>query len=355
MLSLQIVKQHFVVSALAIILAYPMFSASAESREPNLPKAIVEEQVSFSNVAAGLRLAGAVTRPRDGDTYSTILLVSGSGPQDRHGTVAGKKMFRTAARAFAESGFLVLGYDDRGVGRSEGDTYGTTVDAASDAEAAVKYLKTRKDVRRDRIGIIGHSEGGLIGPILSIRRDDVAFLVLLAGPTLHGAKILRDQIKAILVAAGGSMSEAASNDARVARMINAAKSDDNRQIALVAEQLRTELKETAAWSKAQIQFFSSRWTRFFLSYDPQPSLLALRTPVLALYGEHDLQVSARTNAHGAEAALVSNSDATVLVLKNHNHLFQVTDDGSPDLYRNLGQAPSDQVIDIIVRWLSERF
>ena len=171
---------------------------------PKKPYPYPAEDVTFENKTAGIKLAGTLTLPKGDGPFPAVVLISGSGAQDRDETLFGHKPFLVIADHFARNGIAVLRFDDRGVGKSGGKQEGaTSADFATDAHAAVKYLQGRKEIDPKRIGLMGHSEGGLIAPMVAADHpDDVGFIVLLAGPGLPGDEVLRSQLEAILKASG---------------------------------------------------------------------------------------------------------------------------------------------------------
>ena len=336
---------------------------------PEGPFPYREIQVSYPNREAGLVLAGTLTLPERDGPFPVVLLISGSGPQDRDETLLGHKPFLVLADDLARRGIGALRFDDRGVGKSTGDHgTATSADFATDVEAGIAYLKTRSEVDASRIGLMGHSEGGLIAPMVAAKSpDDVAFLVLLAGPGLPGDEILIAQTGLILKAMGG-------DDNAVARQVDLAKA--------MYEVLRAEKDETTATdalvalvkdaaskfsdeekkameaagpdaTMAQIKRLRSPWFRFFLTYDPRPTLAKIGCPVLAINGEKDLQVPPRENLEAIEQAIKSggNDRVTIKEIPGLNHLFQPSETGSPSEYARIEETFSPRALKIIGDWI----
>jgi uncharacterized protein len=314
------------------------------------PAWAMDENVSFRNSKAGIDLGGTITRPDTGEPKAAIILLTGSGAQDRDETIFGHKPFKTLAEYLSGRGYLVLRYDDRGVGQSGGSPDGTTMDFADDAEAALDFVMTRS---AGSFGFIGHSEGGTIGAIVAARRRDVRFLVMLAGPALPGDRVLRQQIAAQQTIAGASAEYVARNDKNAERIISAALTSGE-GLARELELVRMEVGESNAWASAQLAFFGSTWMRHFFAFDPAATLTDLTIPVLALYGEKDRQVLAETNRLSAEKALARNAGARVQLIAGANHLFQMAQTGHPAEYASIKEDISPEVLKLVADWLDQR-
>jgi pimeloyl-ACP methyl ester carboxylesterase len=291
-------------------------------------------------------------------------LISGSGQQDRDESIMGHKPFLVLADWLARQGIATLRYDDRGVGESGGNPIGaTTADFAEDALAAVVFLAD--DQRFSAIGLIGHSEGGLIAPMVAAQAD-VAFTVMLAGPGVPGAEVLAKQTEDLMRAEGVAHSAVDWRVGWGTEVIALAASDVDS--AEVAAQIRGVMEAAAAdvppgfeqsVSDAAIEetvaAFTDPWMRYFLAYRPQPALEALAMPVLALIGDLDLQVSAELNIPALEAALAGNSDATVTELDGLNHLFQTATTGAVSEYGQIEETFAPEAMELVSDWILERF
>jgi pimeloyl-ACP methyl ester carboxylesterase len=328
---------------------------------PKKPYPYAEEEITFPNTKANIVLAGTLTTPRTASPFPVVLLIAGSGPHDRDETIAGQHPFLILADALTRSGYAVLRYDKRGIGASTGDyASATTQDFASDAQAAIAYLKTRPDVNTKKIGIIGHSEGGLIAATLATRpTQQISWVVLLATPALKGEDTLLLQSK--LIAQAGGLSD---------EQINASLAFDREAYGLVRQEkdpaaaekklndlvrstgLGNTLPPTAL--ESQIKLISSPWFRYFLDYDPAPTLKQLAIPVLALDGDRDLQVPSAENLPLIQSALeaAENKDFEVAELPNLNHLFQHSETGSPSEYGVIQETFAPEALTKILTWLS---
>jgi pimeloyl-ACP methyl ester carboxylesterase len=338
-------------------------------QEPKKPYPYIEEEVCYQNAAAaGVTLAGTLTLPSGQGPFPAVLLISGSGQQDRDETVMGHKPFWVLADYLTRRGIAVLRVDDRGAGGSKGDAKSATSrDFAGDALAGVAYLKGRKEIATNRIGLIGHSEGGLIAPMVAVDNPkDVAFIVLMAGPGLTGEEIILRQGRLINKANGASDAAIACDNAlqeKIFRILreekDAAKAEAGLRQAMaeaVAGMSAEEQKNfPPAAQEASLKMVMSPWFRFFLSYDPRPILRRVACPVLAINGEKDLQVPSEENLKAIAGALQAggNKDATVKQLAGLNHLFQTAGSGSPAEYSKIEETIAPVALQLIGDWILE--
>jgi hypothetical protein len=335
-------------------------------QEPKPPFPYEREEISIENSEARLTLAGTLTKPKGAGPFAAAILITGSGPQDRDEALLGHKPFLVLSDYLTRQGIAVLRCDDRGVGKSTGKFAGsTTLDFVSDTKAAVRFLAKQPDIRHDRIGLIGHSEGGLIAPIVASESKDVAFIVLMAGPSLMGKEILLMQDSLISLANGATPDEIrqslVTNSA--AFEISRTEKDTAKAVKRIEDLVYTASKSNKrtgvtdealrrlAWITAtQI---TSPWMQFFLFHDPMPTLRKVKCPVLAINGEKDLQVPAVANLNGIERAMKEggNADATVKMLQGLNHLFQVATTGSPTEYSTIEETMSPLALQTIGDWI----
>jgi uncharacterized protein len=331
-------------------------------QEPVKPYPYKEEEVTFTSTG-GAVLAGTLTYPTSGENFPAVVLVTGSGPQNRNEEILGHKPFLVIADYLTRNGIAVLRYDDRGTNASTGDyAKATTQDNADDALAAVNFLKTKSQINAKKIGIIGHSEGGIVAPICAAKSKDVAFIVMLAGPGVSGDQILIEQSELIGRAENINEDTLKMNleiSEKIYCIIKKEKDDKKagekiRKLMLesVPESLKKDLKTSMEISQ-QIAAMTSPWMRFFITFDPQKSLSKTKCPVLALIGEKDLQVPAVQNLPAIEKALTKakNKDFTVKEMPGLNHLFQHCTSGSPTEYANIEETFSPEVLEIITKWI----
>ena len=327
-------------------------------QEPEEPFPYQAEDVTFVNEADGVELAGTLTLPDSERPHPAVALITGSGPQDRDETVAGHRPFLVLADHLTRQGIAVLRYDDRGFGESTGDfAQATSEDFARDALAATAYLKTRPEIDAGKIGLLGHSEGGLIAPIAATQSADVAFLVLLAPPGVTGEEILYAQGALIAKAEGTSDSTVQNNQVQQERLFAALRqTTDSAQAATDVRRVLEESGLPADAVEAQTQQITSPWFRYFLTHDPAPVLAQVEVPVLALFGENDLQVPAETNRAAVEAALESGGNAayTAKVLPGLNHLFQTSETGAVSQYSQIEETMAVAVLEKVAGWIQEQ-
>lgn len=337
----------------------------ARPQDPKKPYPYRAEEVRYQNDAAGVEFAGTLTLPKADGPVPAVLLITGSGPQDRDESIVGHRPFLVLADYLTRRGIAVLRVDDRGVGGSTGkNDEATTDDFAGDALAGVAYLKTRPEIDPRKIGLLGHSEGGLVAPLAASRSRDVAFVVLLAGTGVTGEEILHRQGELIARVLGADDEAIAKSLAARKRMIEIVKqqSDPQQAEARIIKEL-TELSESVDASEAeqvqleaQAKMLLTPWLRFFLTYDPKLALRKVRCPVLAINGEKDLQVDPEQNLPPIEAALREggNSDFTVREFPGLNHLFQHCETGSPLEYSKIEETMSPEVLELVADWISKR-
>ncbi|MGH9824551.1 MAG: alpha/beta hydrolase family protein [Blastocatellia bacterium] len=333
--------------------------------EPKRPFPYDEQDVSYENKAAGVTLAGTLTLPRAKGPYPVVLLITGSGPQDRDETLLGHKPFLVLSDYLTRNGIAVLRVDDRGIGKSTGK-FGaaTTEDFATDVMAGVEYLRTRKEVDPKQIGLIGHSEGGIIAPMVAAKSPDVAFIVMMAGTGISGEQILYLQGELIARANGTPEAEVEAARKIQEQMFAVVKTEPDRATAQkelheIVQKARASMTEdqkkeaSEAAINEQISALMTPWFKYFMSYDPRPALERVKCPVLAVNGAKDLQVPPKQNLPQIEEALEKggNSDHEIVELPGLNHLFQTCNSGSPSEYSKIAETMSPLVLETIGDWI----
>ncbi|MGC3977383.1 MAG: alpha/beta hydrolase [Paludibacteraceae bacterium] len=338
-------------------------------QEPMKPYLYYTEEVKFLNKTDGNTLAGTLTLPSKEGVYPVVVMITGSGPQNRDEELLGHKPFLIIADFLTRNGIGVLRYDDRGTAHSTGNfKQATTYDFSKDVEAAINYLLTRKDINKKKIGLIGHSEGGIIAPMVAARNKNVAFIVMLAGTGVRGDKLLLMQSQAVGKASGISDKELTS-----AYKINrevydlVLKSTDVEQLRLnLNEYLRKTMKNDTTksvnlskeQSESQIKMLTeqmtSPWMQYLLKYDPIPALEKIKIPVLALNGSKDLQVPADENLPPIQQALQKggNKKNSIVKIEGLNHLFQECENGTPNEYGKIEQTFSPEALNVMLNWIN---
>lgn len=321
------------------------------------PRPYVRREVLFNNLAAHIQLAGTLSLPKGEGPFPAVVLISGTGHNTRDEDVWGHKVFLVLADALNRKGFVVLRYDKRGVGGSSGDyDAATTAGFASDAEAAVAWLKAQTHIDAAHIGVLGHSEGGIIAPIVAAADRDVAFVVMIAGPCIRGDKLFALQSAMTAKAYGAPedyISRRKAFDQELYSAIISAPSESaafDRAKAIVAQGVADKLVD-ANEAETLPRDDTTPWERYFLAYDPAPTLARLKVPVLVLNGSLDVQVPAKENLAAAREALKNNPNATILELQGMNHLLQDAKTGAPSEYNDIEETMSPAALKIISDWL----
>ena len=336
----------------------PGSSTTSRPQDPKPPFPYRQEEVAYESKEPGIRLAGTLTFPSSGGPYSAALLITGSGAQNRNEEIMGHKPFLVLADSLTRRGIAVLRVDDRGVGGSSaGPPTATSLSFAQDVLAGVEYLKSRPEINPRRIGLIGHSEGGIIAPMVAAQSPDVAFIVLMAGMGVKGEEVLTEQGKLVLRANGASEELIQENTKAQKMLFNAIKSTSDNEVA--ETQMRESLSSANPTIRdaalAQLKSVLSPWMRYFVTYDPQPALEKAKCPVLAINGEKDLQVPPGQNLPAIEKALRAggNKDFKVIELPGLNHLLQTCKTGSIAEYSQIDETISPVALDLIGSWILE--
>lgn len=335
-------------------------------QEPTKPYPYYTEEVTFENPKDKITLAGTLSLPTKEGKYPVVVLITGSGPQNRDEELLGHKPFLVLADYLTRNGIGVLRYDDRGTAASKGSfKTATTADFATDVEAAVTYLTTRKDVNVKKIGLIGHSEGGVIAPIVATKSKYVSYIVLLAGTGIQGDKLLMLQSELIEKAMGETdvniqkhqkVNKGAFEIATKAKNTEGLKED----LAVYFKEKLTEIPDMKPkdmseedFVNSQIATLESPWMQYFVSYDPFPILKDVKCPVLAINGSKDLQVPATVNLEAIKKGLEAggNKNVTTKELPNLNHLFQECTTGSPEEYAKIEQTFSPVALNEVLNWV----
>lgn len=348
-------------------------------QEPKRPYPYREEFVEFENKAAPrlsvgafklgtIKLSGTLTLPPGPGPHPAVVLISGSGPQDRDETVMNHRPFLVLADHLTRHGVAVLRYDDRGVGKSQGDfSTATSADFATDALAAVAFLKAHKEIDPKRIGFIGHSEGGIVAPLAVARSPaDVAFVVLMAGVGVPMDQLLIRQAKDI-TRTGGIPDDLAARMVELQRKaFKLLKEEDDPAAAerglralmgeakkSLTEEQRKAMNVTEGSAEMQVKMMTSPWFRELLRYDPAATLAQVKCPVLAVNGQKDVQVAADENLPAIRVALEKggNKGVEIVELPGLNHLFQPCQTGGVGEYAAIEQTMAPEALDVVTKWV----
>ncbi|PQV48280.1 hypothetical protein CLV33_105130 [Jejuia pallidilutea] len=361
---------------LTLILCFYLNLSIAQNERPQEPKIPfnynVEDVVFFNSKADSIKLAGTLTLPKAIKKPPVAILISGSGPQNRDAYLKpfNHKPFLVLADYLTKQGIAVLRYDDRGVGESQGKFKdATSFDFALDVEAAIHFLKTRNDIDTSKIGLIGHSEGGLIAPIVTSKNKDVAFVVMLAGPGVDGGKILETQSRKMMELRGVQKMMIDENEklttiiydvikrykntdtikSKIAKGLNNFKAQN--PMSIVSPSITPILIEQ------QFKILESKWLLEFIKIDPKEYLEKTTCSILVLNGSKDVQVLPEVNLPEIQKALATsgNTDVTIKELENLNHLFQTAETGNLDEYKTIEETFAPSALKLIADWINERF
>jgi alpha-beta hydrolase superfamily lysophospholipase len=335
-------------------------------QDPKPPFPYTSENVTFTNEKFNIKLAGTLTIPAGPGPFKAVILITGSGAQNRDEEIMGHKPFLVIADYLSRNGIAVLRYDDRGVGKSQGSQYNaTSADFATDAEAAFNFLKSNPKINPNEIGLMGHSEGGLIAPITASSNKGVAFIVSLAGPGVTGQQIILKQSQDISRLSGiteENIKETTAINKKLYSVLKKEKDNNKAEtkiLALYKEELekkktsKEDTEKAVNQLKASFGAASYTWFRYFIMTDPAIFWKKVDCPVLALNGEKDLQVSADENLPAIEKALKSGGNKNVKTIKpvDLNHLFQHCKTGLPAEYSGIEETFSPEVLKIISDWI----
>lgn len=314
-------------------------------QEPELPFPYESVDVVFHNEQSGHKLAGTLTLPQGDGPFAAVILVSGSGPQDRNSEIFDHKPFLVHADHLTRHGIAVLRYDERGVGQSEGNhNQATSMDLAEDVQAAYRFLVDHEKISQQQIGIIGHSEGGMIAPIVAAAEPDIAFIVLMAAPGIPIDELMLLQTKMVLHAQGAN-EEAQAQAMQLNSKIYGILKDNS----LNEAEARNAISSIASGLENSV----TPWFRYFINFNPQDYLSKVKCPVLAINGGKDIQVSAQENLAGIVSTMqtAGNDQVTTHVFDDMNHLFQTAESGNLDEYARLEETISPKVMMTISDWI----
>jgi alpha-beta hydrolase superfamily lysophospholipase len=323
-------------------------------QKPKKPYPYLEEEVRIENKKANLVLAGTFTRPKENGKYPVVIMITGSGPEDRNETIYGHKPFLIIADELTKRGFGVLRCDDRGTAKSTGTYGGTSADFGTDVDAQVEYLKTRKDVDTKRIGLLGHSEGGLIAPYVATQRNDIGFMVLLAAPAMDLFNLLLIQDSLALMADGESAAYVHKSVVKNQKLFEYVRASTDSAMAADSIDKYLSAAKVSDWEiSSTLRKVDSKWMRWFINYSPETALTKIKCPVLAINGEKDVQVPAEINIGNIRKALTAggNKNFRAEVLPGLNHLFQHCKKCSVEEYSRINETMDASALNEICTWM----
>jgi hypothetical protein len=336
-------------------------------QEPKEPFPYNAEEVLFENEKDNVVLAGTLTYPKEGNNFPSVVMITGSGGQDRNEELLGHKPFLVIADYLTKNGIAVLRFDDRGIAQSTGDhSKATSEDFAKDVLSAVEFLKERKEIDKTKIGLIGHSEGGIIAPLAAVKSNDVAFIIMMAGLGIPGDSILYLQGELIQRAEGMSEEEIQKSVKTQREIFSIVKNnnDDEKleaelkekfyaEYSTMTEEEKSKLGDPEVYLNMQIKTITSPWFKYFLRFDPVPVLEKVKCPVLAINGENDLQVPPKENLSAIETALKKggNNNFEIKMLPGLNHLFQTSTTGKISDYGKIDETISPTALQTMLDWI----
>jgi len=344
------------------------FEGPKRPQEPRPPFLYSTEEIVFNNSKAGIELAGTLTLPKEGKPKTVVILISGSGPQNRDEEIMNHKPFLLWADYLTKRGIGVLRFDDRGIGKSKGSfALATSFDFSEDVNFAVEYLKGRSDLAGVKIGLMGHSEGGIIAPFVASERSDISFLVLLAAPGVKGSEIIVSQQGLIGKASGVPDSEIDKYSIITRNLYSIIDKERNNPglKKLLSDFIKSNAGEDVTENQInqQVNAITTPWMLTFLNYDPADALTRIKIPVIAINGTKDLQVPYEVNLNALEKSLLvahgGNTDSlkkhvTIKSIEGVNHLFQRAETGLPAEYSKIEETISPEVLELISGWILEK-
>lgn len=351
-----VMKQGSFESAMILVRSENEMSGLSRKQDVFPPYDYLEQQVSFRNPKGNASLAGTLTYPKGGGPFPAVVLVNGSGQQNRDSEVFGHRPFKILADHLSKNGFAVLRYDDRGIGGSKGEVnLATTIDFASDADAVVDFLSKQNTVKLGKIGIVGHSEGALIAEIVAAENDKVDYVALLSGPVIKGDSLLILQSYALGKASG--LSESVLNENKISnrRIYDILLRDETPQelSGMLEKELVRQNRGNPLTSDMKIKLSPMLipWFRTFLRIDPAYYLKQLRVPIFASFGGKDVQVPANENIYALQHLRLNTTDVTIKDYPNLNHLFQQAETGKIEEYFENSESFNEQLMDDLTHWL----
>ncbi|QJD94889.1 alpha/beta hydrolase [Mucilaginibacter robiniae] len=352
----------------------PLGIKSALAARPQDPTSFPyhREDVTFTNPKAGNRLAGTLTLPPNGKASKIVVFITGSGPENRNEEIAqyNHRPFLVWSDWLTRQGIATLRYDDRGIDQSTGDyATATTADLADDAEAAVNYIHSRTDLKQLTVGLIGHSEGGMIAPMVASRNANVKFLVLLAGPGVPINELMVQQNASFMRLAGTPADVIQRNEATNQKLYAAAKQYQNLPDSAFKAQLATVLyqdfhnypagalgnNKLEDVVNSSVNAISNPWFRYFITFKPADYLTKIKCPVLAINGTLDMQVNSTTNLAAIKTNLqkAGNKNHQEVAMLGLNHLFQQAKTGSTTEYSEITETANPAALQKVSSWINQ--
>lgn len=344
-----------------------VFKEPNRPQEPKKPFPYSEKEVTIKNVIDGNFLAGTLTLPKGKGPFPAVVLISGSGPQNRDEEIMGHKPFWIIADYLTRNGIAVLRYDDRGIGNSTGSfSTATSADFANDAEAVFQFLQKQKKINPSKVGLVGHSEGGLIAQIVAARNKQVENVIFLAAPGIDIDSLMLLQISAVnrsqqipeeqtsqMLKNGRKVYDLLKSDLSTKDLKSALRIELEKQLQELTDEEQVEMRKQ---TESSIEMYASNWFRYFINYSPEKYLKDMKCRVLALNGENDIQVLYKENLMGIMNTLVDNGNKQVKIqfFPNLNHIFQTCSECTVAEYGELEETFNQEVLVEMLRFLQEK-
>ncbi|MBC9798238.1 alpha/beta hydrolase family protein [Sinomicrobium weinanense] len=357
--------KKFYLITIAFLVLLPI--ARRERKKSSILLNPVSENITFKNSKDNITFSGTLALPGKEGRFPAVILISGNGKNNRNSEFGNHKPFLDISNHFIKNNIAVLRYDKRGVGKSEGNfDAANSFDFAEDVKAALNYLLTRQDIQKNNIGLVGHSEGGLIAPIVAATSENVAYIVSLAGPSIPGNRILLSQQKALAEVRGigkDKIKRSQKINREAFEIVNRYTNDSILKVKMLAyirdiSQGDPDKPKDITFDEyvnAQVKNILRPWMVNFLRYNPQEYIKQVTCPVLALNGSKDLQVLAKENLPRWKAILEKsgNKNVTIKEISNLNHQFQTCKTGLPEEYEKLNESFSPIVMEEMVKWIKK--
>lgn len=347
-------KKIIALIANVMLFTFIVYSNPSRPQTPHPPYEYDTLDLKIENQVANIKLAGTLTYPTKDNAEIAIIMITGSGPQNRDEEILGHRPFKVIADFLSKNGMTVLRMDDRGCGDSEGDLDSDIDDFVTDINSAVSFFRNHTKYKKYKLGLLGHSEGGSVAIKSSSKAD---FIITMAAPAIKGDSALLSQVKALLDVSGqGAMWESTYSAAK--RRYNWAMSDvskDSLTNLLYDDVVKTIpsfmlTDATKATINTQIAAMTSKHFRTLLRYNPEEDIKNISVPWLALNGNKDLQVPSDVNLSNIRRL---NSEATVIEFDGLNHLFQKCNTGMPQEYSMIEETISEEVLHKILEWINQ--
>ncbi len=344
-------------------------SALERPQTPKAPFPYPTRELTTTNPKDGIKRAGVLSIPKGTGKFPVVIIESGSGAHDRHGTFAQHKPYLVIGDYLTRKGIATYRTDDRGVGKSTGvDRDASYEDLAGDMLAMIADLKKQPEIDGTKIGIMGHSQGGTIAPLAAAQSGDVAFVIMLAGMGVNGQQVMYDQKRLILQSAGVEGDQLAKINALQKKMLELIATDAPKdqllqhiEKSIAAEMNEEQQKQLTAENKKQLidQAYATITAQFMKSLiknDPQTYLTKVKVPVLAIFGDKDLQVEPISNEQGVKKHLATagNTDVTTWIVPQMSHNLQKTETGKLEEYGRNPQTVRPDVLEKIASWIQSK-